>query len=94
MVVCSACQRRLPPSLIKAVNDSFIYALKLRTGEVLEFEYATLEGEYATLHGNHRLQDRGGEYGFRPDELPFACPRGVDVRIADIVWCADAPNGS
>jgi hypothetical protein len=25
---------------------------------------------------------------------PFIFDRGLDVRLSEIVWCADAPNGS
>lgn len=94
-VACAACAAQLPPSLLKAVGDPFMYALRLRTGEVIEFECVTLHGTYATLHRrNHGSTCQCGEDAFRESELPFGCPRGLDVRIADIVWCADAPRGS
>lgn len=84
--------RAIPPSLLKAAQDPFTYALRLRTGEVLTFERATIYGEYATLWGSEPCG--GGEYGFSREQLRYPCPRGLDVRIADIVWCADAPLGS
>ncbi len=84
---CERCKLRFPPSLIKAVGDDFEYALELRTGEVIRFRSAVIHGEWATLDGV--------SWGVgRVSALPFECPRGVDVRISEIVWCADAPDGS
>lgn len=79
---CDACSKRYPPSLIKACVDPLDYALKLRTGEVIRFEVAAINGggEWVTLTNCSGLEHE--------------CPRGVDVRISDIVWCADAPDGS
>lgn len=66
--------------------------LKLRDGSVIRFERAEIHGTYATLFAESEA-NRNGEFGkFQHLEYPF--PRGPDVRIADIVWCAKAPNGS
>lgn len=82
---CAECSERYPPSLIKACSDQpFDYAMLLRTGQVIRFEGAEIHGAYATLTLDCETQAR----------LPFPFPRGLDVRISDIVWCADAPNGS
>jgi hypothetical protein len=86
--VCRSCQRKLPPSLYKALGDPFQYALRLRTGEVWCFSEAEIHGDYVTLS----LDDFQEDGPPRRRVFPFA--RGVDVRIGDIVWCADAPNGS
>jgi hypothetical protein len=86
---CPVCQDRYPPSLLKAAGDAFDYALRLRTGEVIRFETAEIHGAFATLRGtDHWVEDHGRS------RLPYPCPRGLDVRVDDIVWCADAPNGS
>lgn len=75
----------LPRSLAKACqDDNFEYALQLRTGQVIRFTGASISGEFAHLTA----------YGGNFPELPYPCPRGIDVRISDIVWCADAPTGS
>lgn len=78
-----------PPSLIKACRDPFDYALQLRNGPIIHFFAAYEHGEWVTLVFEpavdiHAPTPMGG--------YPFE--RGVNVRVADIVWCADAPNGS
>ena len=80
-----------PPSLWKATMDPFRYAAKLRSGEVVEFEAATIDGEWVRLYagGHPPYEER-----FPSGVFGFPCPRGVDVRIEDIVWCVDAPLGS
>lgn len=83
---CPDCRRKYPPSLLKAASDYFDYALQLRTGEIIRFSQAAIHGEFVTLE----LQDNHEQ----PNALPYPFPRGVDVRISDIVWCADAPEGS
>ena len=81
--VCKECERKYPPSLVKACTDHFDYALCLSTGHVVRFTHAQISGEYCTIHGD--------DIGL---VLKYPCPRGVDIRVADIVWCADAPTGS
>ncbi len=77
-------------ALAKACLDNgFDYALKLRTGEVIRFIGAEiLTPEWIRLEVAHPHN--------QPDEnyLPYKADRGVDVRIADIVWVMDAPEGS
>jgi len=91
--VCKVCEPRYPPSLLKAVCDQFDYALKLRTGEVLRFQSAEIHGNYVTLTLIRPFLAAGADE-FPQDDLPYLCPRGIDVRVKDIVWCADAPDGS
>lgn len=79
--------RSWPPALVKALGDPFEYAIGLRDGTVLRFEQATDLG-----HGWCRLFLM--EHGEYARARCFPCPRGVDVRVADIVWAADAPMGS
>jgi hypothetical protein len=85
---CAECQWRYPASLLKATVDQFDYACRLRTGEVIRFEQATIQGDFVTLHETRSVGTDD------PEDLPYPFPRGLDVRIADIVWCADAPEGS
>lgn len=76
-----------PPALVKAVFDSFQYAaFVLHLGEV-EFESAEDAGG-----GWVRL--RPGDVGGPAGRLSFPFPRGVEVRLEDIRWVADAPSGS
>ena len=80
---------KLSPSLAKACEDPFDYALRLRTGEVIRFSSAVfLNDEWVYLNLMPMSQ--------QPEEnrITYKADRGVDVRISDIVWVMDAPNGS
>jgi hypothetical protein len=88
-LACRRCRRRLPPALVKAVGDRFQYACRLRTGDIVRFTGATIRGEYATLELDTQLWPEDPAR-----EVPYPFPRGLDVRIVDIVWCGDAPDGS
>ncbi len=81
--LCERCLLSLPPSLVKATHDPFDYALALRDGTEILFSEALIMGQFVRLTLLHaeRLFDHIME-------------RGVDVRISDIMWCADAPDGS
>lgn len=77
-------------ALAKACIDSpFDYACRLRTGEVIAFSGAKL------------LRDGWIELTLKPlsdqpviNRIAFPAERGLEVRVADIVWIMDAPNGS
>lgn len=65
------------------------------TGEIIRFRSAKIHGDYVTLYGG------SGEYDSQcladcdqPLSLPFIFDRGLDVGLNEIVWCADAPQGS
>ena len=77
-------------ALAKACHDDgFDYALKLRTGEVIRFMGAKiLTPEWIHLDVMSMSDQPEDNY------LPYKADRGVDVRIADIVWVMDAPEGS
>jgi len=92
---------KLPPALEKACGDPFDYVLKLRTGEIIRFSEAEIHGDYATLtiHGDSRFafQHQGQPLIANPPSVAaanFCFERDIEVRIEDIVWCADAPHGS
>jgi hypothetical protein len=92
--VCDDHARMLPPSLLKALVDPYDYALALRDGTVIRFNHAEISGDFAILFGDSQVADTPVKM-FRPEGLAtYQCPRGIDVRIADITWCADAPEGS
>jgi len=87
---CAACNRRYPQSLLKACVDQFDYACRLTTGEIVYFTNATIHGDYCTLDGlNSTIHDRDPQ-----KTLPHPFPRGLDVKLSEIVWCGDAPAGS
>lgn len=85
--------RGWPPALAKATVDPFFYAVGLRGGAIIHFESAELidddHTEWVSLRGcpeNLRLElDHGHDMTFE---------RGLEVRVADILWAADAPYGS
>lgn len=86
---CRNCQHKYPASLLKAAIDPFTYALKLRTGQVWYFEDAEIHGgDYVHLTGVT------SDPNDLDAEAAHVFERGVDVRVSDIVWCADAPDGS
>jgi len=91
---CIDCRRRYPASLLKAVSDNpFDYACKLATGETVRFSGALIRGDWVELSGVDGPNcSADKDYGV--EGLRFPCPRGVDVRIDHIIWCADAPEGS
>ena len=76
-------------ALAKACYDHpFDYALKLRTGEVIRFyEARVINPEW--IHIEFNTSDQLPE-----KRIPYLGERGIDIRIADIVWVMDAPEGS
>jgi hypothetical protein len=87
---CRECSLEYPDALIKACFDPFTYVLQIRSGQIIAFESASINGDWVHL-------TRPGHTSFdfaRPYDLKFPCPRGIDVRLSEIVWVADAPNGS
>ncbi len=90
---CQVCKSKYPPALLKATCDPFSYALGLRDGTVVDFKSAEIHGEWVTIKGesDHTYEsDESDESGWKR----HLCPRGVDIRLSEIMWVADAPNGS
>jgi len=94
----------LPASLLKATGDDFSYVLGTRDGRIIHFAYAQIqEGRKWVRVSGHihwRTHPTTGE-DYQDDYDPIEMsgvdhgfPRGLDIRISDIVWCADAPDGS
>lgn len=74
-----------PPALIKAMHDPFYYQVKLLTGEEWYIESAQyLNDHYACLK---ILRE------WRGANIP-QFDRGVEVRVSNIAWIADAPKGA
>lgn len=94
---CANCKAKYPDSLMKACGDDFDYAMGLRDGTIFRFESAEICGDWVHLDAimEFALPNRPEAVHTTP-ELPaqWNFERGVDVRISDIVWCVDAPQGS
>ena len=86
--LCPECKAQYPPSLLKAVLDPFDYALGLKNGAVIRFGSAVLNGAFVTLTRNGLSPEH------MSDEIGYILDRGIDVRVSEILWCADAPDGS
>lgn len=86
-----------PSALIKSASDSFEYALGMRSGLVVLFTSATPSEDLRWVCLNPadstmgvRLQIIGLPPEFYdPDTDTFGFGRGLEIRVADIVWCAD-----
>lgn len=81
----------LPPALCKALDDQpWEYAMGLRDGRVLYFQGAELlkGGKWVHLPGPDE------KYTLEVSGVTHSFDRGLDVRISDIMWVADAPDGS
>jgi hypothetical protein len=78
--VCEKCERRFPDSLLVASSaTSGHFALRLRTGEVCEFQTAEVFGEFVTLSAIPGTPIISDSFSSSADQL--------DVRLADVVWC-------
>jgi hypothetical protein len=77
-------------ALAKACTDcSFDYAVRLRTGDIIRFVGAEIiNSEWIHLDLGNCLNQPTS------NRLAYPAERGIDVRIADIVWVMDAPEGS
>jgi len=76
-------------ALAKACQDCFDYAMKLRTGEVINFSFAeVINNEWV-----HLTLKETNEQPIA-NRIAYPADRGVDVRMSDIVWVMDAPEGS
>lgn len=85
-----ALEYKWPPALVKAIGDPFDYALRLTTGEVWRFREATyLSPDWVRIE---EFDDSNTADDQALPVMPFH--RGVDVRVSEIVWVADAPHGS
>ncbi len=76
-------------ALAKACQDEFDYALRLRTGEVIYFSSAEVIGS-----GWVNIILKPMDEQPKQNRVAYPADRGMDIRISDIVWVMDAPNGS
>lgn len=85
------------PALAKACMDApFDYALRLKSGEVIDFSGATIVGpDWIHLYVKPADEQRVNQIpGVPAKGLIHLAERGMDVRISEIVWVMDAPMGS
>ena len=81
----------IPPALAKAFDDQpWEYAMGLRDGQVIYFQGAELLKGGKWIH----LPGPDDKYTLTVTGVDYSLDRGIDVRISDIAWVADAPNGS
>lgn len=79
------CERGWPSMLAKAAFDPFAYLIVLRSGVCLlaeEVRESATDGMCVVM-----LQEGESAWG-------YPCPRGVEIRIADVMAVVDAPQGS
>lgn len=93
-----------PPALIKAINDPFEYYIKLKNGDNFYFREATeIDKQWVRLEVFNdvdgitdtpakMLKECTAIAGKPPYHDVF--PRGLEVRVSEIAYIADAPHGS
>lgn len=90
--------RGQPDDMVKAQQDPFTYALAMRDGSLFLFESLEM-----LPHGWARLTEPQhmhvskweGEGRFTTESSAVnTFARGVTIRVSDIVWIADCPEGS
>jgi hypothetical protein len=74
--------------LIKAAVDEFDYAMGLADGTIIRFRLLQIVAD-GWVHIKPENIDRD-----EPCKIPYILERGIDINIRQIMWIADAPNGS
>lgn len=89
---------KLPDALAKACVDPFIYAMGLKCGIILHFSEATYVAGSDWIHITPQeslVADAELNKTIQPSRrLNMPLERGIDVRLSEIAWVADAPYGS
>jgi hypothetical protein len=86
-----------PEVLIKSVDDPFDYAVGLKDGRIIFFHYAEPCGknnEWALLTLDDLHKDTNAYLQSMNYRVGVGKDRGLEVRVSEIVWAADAPFGS
>lgn len=87
--------RDLPHPLAKAVRDNpFCYLVVLRDGTAIECEGVKRSRRGWLFLQNPRKPDFRANLGDSGGIWDCSLDRGLEVRISDIMACADAPHGS
>ncbi len=77
-------QLEYPPALAKACTDDFSYALKLKNGDEFRFSQARpIDKTWVRIDGL-----------IVPEGDTTVFPRGLEIRVDQIAWVCDAPEGS
>lgn len=80
-LICDSCRVTYPPALLKSCRDNWHYAMKVRDSKgIVEFTRAVINGPWVSVFDD--------DCGVAIDGLSF--DRGVNIKISDIVWVADA----
>lgn len=88
------------PELSKIIEDDFFFAIGLKNGQVIRGNRATLHGDWLmvdgeTTIGDLKSQQATPQYASAEDRTKvWNLQRGIEVRISEIAWVADAPEGS
>ena len=88
---CQPCIDKYSFALLKSTVDPFDYAMRLSSGEIIYYDECSINGDWVSIR---RPIQKGPDVNSvqGPKLPPFE--RGVDIRLDDIVWVADAPYGS
>jgi hypothetical protein len=81
----------IPYDLDKACGDPFEYAVGLRNGQIFYFEEAIIYGAWVRLKG---VKSNSVPMPRDEDLQRFTFDRGIQIRLSEIAWVADAPYGS
>jgi hypothetical protein len=90
-------QHGWPWPLAKATaDDPFDYAIGLRDGTVIRFQGAETSADmgWVTIKGSGLKIIRWGNGGNWLADDRFTFERGLVIRVSEIVWATDAPQGS
>ena len=78
-----------PDALIKSTYDHYSYAVRLKSGATIYFSEAAVG---RSVHW--AILDPGDQGGYpEPSNKKIdgcLCPRGLEVRVSEIVWAADS----
>lgn len=88
---CEACMDKYGEHLLKAAVDPFDYAFGLKSGAVIKITCANIDikGDWV-IFPTPCIE----ESTLYMRDMNRAFDRGLQVRLSEIVWVADAPNGS
>jgi len=84
-----------PPALTKACLDHFEYLLKLKDGQYIFFNDAVpINKEWVHIKVNDVCDVDWTLTDIPKNRIVFGFERGIDVRVSEIAWVADAPGRS
>jgi hypothetical protein len=81
---CEGCKAIFGSHLATSLCDEFDYVIYLKNGMEICCHRISLNGEWLEI----------GAEGLKVSASPFSFPRGLQVRLSEVVLVADAPDGS